>query len=490
MKIPDKLRKYIPGYHPRYGTPLAPGKLGEPWWWVPRGNADAWRLVSSVRFLKRAGAAVGVLVIVGLIWGLLHLPPATPPIGPMNTTASNFGPISFRAPIGWTMAGGGGDLTTQPLVLFAPQGDVSRAPATISFLVVDVTANVTILTAQPSSQPSSQIGSNPRTFLDAVIESYLPSAGRGPYCTTDLTYGTVDVGTGLVPVATQITWLETRPLGYLIIPGTSTNLGPCNAHTVTKIVHGPFPTGAATSSAGATAAGATPSTTISVASSASPPPDAAAAYQTLRTDTNNQVTAVLAAMSAAKSDTELDAALKNYIALMEAFKTGLAKITFPVSAAGDVGALLAAANTLETDLTLMAKTPSAKWTAAMKSAYGADATALSTAENALRADLGIGATASPTPAPTPSPTPKPTPAPTAAPSAGGSAASPSSTSAEAAAMVAIQWFALPTGGIFRSENTQKMLVVTFMYPADLSSSDISALTTVFDTVVGSISPSV
>ena len=334
MQIPIKYRKYLPGYHPRYGTPLAPGKLGEPWWWVPRSNADAWRLLKSLRFLKRVGAVVGAVVILSLVWGLLHLPAATPPIGPINTVPSVFGPIAFRSPIGWTVAGGGGDLTTQPLVLFAPQADPARAPATISFLVVDVTQNVTALTADPSAS----LGTNPRTFLSAVIDSYLPSAGRGSYCTTDLTYGASDSGAVVVPVATQITWLETRPLGYLVIPGPSKNLGPCTAGSVPQIVHGPFPT-------------------ATVAPPTSAPSGAASA----------------AAASASAS-------------------------------------------------------------------------------------------------------------PSAASSASGSAP------AEATPMVAIQWFALPAGGVFRSENTQKMLVVSLMYPANLVSADITSLTTIFDTVVGSIAP--
>ena len=186
----DRIRHYLPGYHPRYGTPLAPGKIGEPWWWVPKSNADAVRLVQSHRFLKRLGAVFGVFLSLVLVWTVANLPAPTPPIGPINDAPSKFGPISFRAPVGWTVAcGGDPEFMTQPLILFAPQSDPGRAPATISFLVVDITGRLNDLA---SAAPSEPAGANPRSFLDVVIGSYLPKAGRGPYCTIDLTYGAPD----------------------------------------------------------------------------------------------------------------------------------------------------------------------------------------------------------------------------------------------------------------------------------------------------------
>jgi len=420
----------------RYGTPLPPGKMGEPWWWMPRSNRDAVRLLTSQGVLKRLGALVGGLIVLSLAWGFLHQPPPLASIGPVNQLSSAFGPITFRAPIGWLIAGGNNGLTGAPLVLFAPQADQTRAPVTISFLVVDVTPNYNQTMASPSpisaaSVPSGTAGGasassgagsssgatgapsagpqastnnnllyNPRTLLDTIIASYLPSAGRGPYCTTDLTYGVAVGQTNVLPPATQITWLETRPLGYTVVPGSTTDVGACGKNSTPKVVHGPFPT-------------YSPAPSLSPLPSPSLSPTAAA---------SDSVSAAPAPASG-KPATE----------------PGKTPATSP------------------SPPPLAAPSPTAKATVYVP-------------------NPSAGATVN-------------VPNSSAAASAAASASAASAASAEGTPMVAIQWFAMPNSGVFHTQTSRSMLVVTLMYPANLSKQDITNILTVYDTVVGSITPS-
>jgi len=420
MQISELKRRLL--RRSRYGTPIAPGLMGEPWWWIPRSNRDALRLLTSPGILKRLGAIVGAVVIFSLLWGFLHQPPPTPPIGPVNQASSNFGPIVFRAPIGWLIVASDDTMTTQPLVLFAPQADPNRAPVTISFLSVNVTPNYQQIIAAASIEPPSSSAPgdsaslapdsirNPRTLLSAVIASYLPRAGRGPYCTTDLTYGVATSQTGVLPVATQITWLETRPLGYQVQPGNTENLGPCTAASSPKIVHGPFPT----------------YSLIPTLAPASLPP---APIPT----------------------------------------TGASPAISPVTSA------------------------SAGTSSSPKASGSNHPTPLTSAGGSLPpAPSAVPATAAPTVATTAPPVSAPASvAPASSPTLGASAAAGASASAatEGAPMVAIQWFALPDRGVFKSSASQSMLVITLMYPADLSSDDIANLIKVYNTVVSSIAPS-
>jgi len=95
---------------------------------------------------------------------------------------------------------------------------------------------------------------------------------------------------------------------------------------------------------------------------------------------------------------------------------------------------------------------------------------------------GLGAAVTPIPVTTVGPSPAKSTNPS------GSDSPSAEPSSEPTPMVAIQWFAMPNIGVFHGQDSQKILVVTLMYPADIEATDIDALRTIFDQVTNSIAP--
>jgi hypothetical protein len=351
----------------RYGTPPPPGRMGTPWWWIPSGTADARKMVTAPRFYKRA--AVGSLGFLVLIIALVivNLPPPLPPIGPVNQLSSNFGTISLRSPLGWSIAGFNQTLAT-PIIFFAPQADPDVPPITITLAQVDVSA---AYSRETSLNPSA----DPRTLLYNVVNDYASGVGLGNYCTLDLTYNIAASITNQVPPALEIHWLETRPYGWQAQAGSNTNKGACdkNNDKITTVTLTPPPSGAA------------------------PPP---------------------------ATPTSLPAAVT----------------PGPVTSVNP---------------------PAAAWC------------------GIFTACPGEGANPAATPAASLSFAPLPTLLPYA---------TPQKIDYKGTSMVAEQWFALPSFSGFQDVATQKMLIITLMYPANLASGDIANIKSVYDTMVASVGP--
>jgi len=357
----------------RYGTPPPPGHMSTPWWWIPSGGADTKKMVTAPRFYKRA--AVGSLGVLLLIIALvvINLPPPLPAIGPVNQLASDFGPVSLRSPLGWSLFGFNQTLTT-PIIFFAPQEDADVPPTTITLAEVDVSAAYNRETAlNPSADP--------RTLLYNVVNDYLAGVGLGNYCSLDLTYNVASAITNQVPPALEIHWLETRPYGWQAQAGVNTNKGVCNKNNdkITTVTLTPPPSGAA------------------------PPP----------------VTPTPKATASATP-----------------------------SPAGSVGSTASAWCGI--------------FTACPQGPLGTANPAASPAASFSFAPL-----------------------PTLLPYS-----TPQKIDYKGAGMASEQWFALPAFSGFQDVATQKMLIITLMYPANLTAADIQNIKSVYDTMVASVGPGV
>jgi hypothetical protein len=55
-------------------------------------------------------------------------------------------------------------------------------------------------------------------------------------------------------------------------------------------------------------------------------------------------------------------------------------------------------------------------------------------------------------------------------------------------MASEQWFALPAFSGFQDVATQKMLIITLMYPASDAADKIKNIKSVYDTMVASVGP--
>ena len=355
----------------RYGTPPPPGHMNTPWWWIPTGTADVKKMVTAPRFYKRA--AVGSLGFLVLIIALviINLPPSLPPIGPVNQLSSNFGPVSLRSPLGWSISGFNQTLAT-PIVFFAPQEDPETPPITITLAQVDVSVAYNRETAlNPSADP--------RTLLYNVVNDYLAGVGLGNYCTLDLTYNIAASITNQVPPSLEIHWLETRPYGWQAQAGANTNKGVCNKNNdkITTVSLTPPPSGAA-------------------------PPPATPTPKPTKPATPSPVVSVTPTIPA-------------WCGIFTACPQG------PVGTANP------------------AASPEASFSFP--------------------------------------------PLPTLLPYA-----TPQKIDYKGTAMASEQWFALPSFSGFQDVATQKMLIITLMYPANLTADEIKNIKSVYDTIVASVGP--
>jgi hypothetical protein len=412
--------------HPRFGTPLPPGRRRYllPEMHLPRNRAA---IVLALRRRKIQGRlALGLvgLVVLALVFSFVTAPPPPPNIGTVNGGQSRFGPVRFNAPVGWGVQIGSDDLDT-PWVMVAPQNDPRLAPVTITIASVDVTDRLRALAASLASPgPSASAAPiNARILLETLTRQALALVARGPFCTLAQSYGS-DIGTtGALLPALLVEWQKPIPWGSKLSDGGSSPLGrSTNIGTCPPFVPAAAQTPSPTASASSGAA-QTPSPTASASSAAAQTPSPTAS-----------------ASSGASS------ALGNDFILAAAKATAKPKTPTPKPS--------------------LSPSPSSSPSPGLSATPGASPSAGATPSPSLLPLFG---------------------SPSARPSG---AASPGPASSLPAANVPlmhqVEWFALPAWPGLRSNDTQRMLVLTLTYPDNLSATQIAQARYVFAQLIATI----